>query len=94
MTGRYLDYLRPSPLGHGALGCRGIIRSSVVTMYQLGLVRQPGSVTGPPRASTSQGACYSAMNPARSVGTSAASDAWNLFRSKNRKPSLGGKIGG
>ena len=27
----------------------GIIRSSVVTMYQLGLARQAGSVTGPPR---------------------------------------------
>ena len=34
------------------------------------------------------------MNPARSVGTSAANYAWNLFRSKNRKLSLGGKIGG
>jgi hypothetical protein len=34
------------------------------------------------------------MNPARSVGTSATNYAWNLFRSKNRKPSLGGKIGG
>ena len=30
----------------------GIIRSSAVTMYQLGLARQAGSVTCPPRAST------------------------------------------
>jgi hypothetical protein len=59
-------------------------------MYQLGLVRHAGSVTGPPRASTPHGTCESAMNPAGSV----ANDAWNLSRSKNRKPSLGGKIGG
>jgi hypothetical protein len=49
VTGRYLDHRRPSRLGHCA-GLPGIIRSSVVSMYQLGLVRQPGSVTGPPLA--------------------------------------------
>ena len=41
-----------------------IIRSSVVTRYQLGLARQAGSVTGPPRASTPHGTCESAMNKA------------------------------
>jgi hypothetical protein len=33
---------RASRLGHGALGCRGILRSSVVSMYELGLVRHQG----------------------------------------------------
>src|SRR5258706_16260430 len=39
----------------------GIILSSVVTRYQLDLVRQAGSVIAPPRASTPQGTCESAM---------------------------------
>jgi hypothetical protein len=72
----------------------GIIRSSVVTMYQLGFVRQAGSVTCPAGASTAQGTCESAMNAARSAGRSAANEAWNLSRSRNRKPSLGGRMGG
>ena len=47
VTRRYFGYRRPSPMGNGALGCcRGIIRSSVVTMYQLGLVRQVGGHVG------------------------------------------------
>ena len=49
---------------------------------------------GPPRASTPHGTCESAMNAARSAGRSAANEAWNLSRSRNRKPSLGGRIGG
>src|SRR5260370_37175083 len=72
----------------------GIILSSVVTRYQLGLVRQAGWVTCPPRASTPQGTCESAMNAARSAGRSPANEAWNLSPSRNRKPSLGGRIGG
>src|SRR5882672_9990045 len=72
----------------------GIIRSSVVTMYQLGLVRQAGSLTAPPRASTPHGTCESAMNAARSAGMSAANDPANFSRSRNRKPSCGGRIGG
>jgi len=34
------------------------------------------------------------MNAARSAGRSAAKAAWNLSRSRNRKPSRGGRIGG
>src|SRR5918996_6602694 len=72
----------------------GIIRSSVATRYQLGLVRQAASVIDPPRASTPHGTCESAMNAASSAGRSPANDAANFSLSKNRKPSLGGRIGG
>src|SRR5258708_6133048 len=72
----------------------GIIRSSVVTRYQLGLVRQAGSAIEPLSASTPHGTCESAMNAASSAGTSPANDAWNFSRSRKRKPSLGGRIGG
>src|SRR5664279_5426908 len=72
----------------------GIIRSSVVTRYQLGVVRQAGSVIAPPRAFTPQGTCESAMNAASSAGRSPANEGGKFSRSKNRKPSLGGRIGG
>src|SRR5258708_18569519 len=72
----------------------GIILSSVVTRYQLGLVRQAGSVIEPLRASTPHGTCESAMNAACSASTSPANDAWNFSRSRKRKPPLGGRIGG
>src|SRR6476469_5912156 len=72
----------------------GIIRSSVVTRYQLGLTRQAGSVMEPPSASKPHGTCESAMNAACSALTSAANDAGNFSRSRNRKPSCGGKMGG
>src|SRR5579859_6088990 len=72
----------------------GIIRSSVVTRYQLGLVRQEASVIAPAGAATFQGTWASAMNAAWSAGRSAANEAWNLSRPRNRKPSLGGRIGG
>src|SRR6266478_4787906 len=72
----------------------GIIRSSVVTRYQLGLVRQAGSVIDPPRASAPHGTCESAMKAACSAGTSPANEAANFSRSKSRKPSFGGRIGG
>src|SRR5882757_4800247 len=72
----------------------GIILSSVVTRYQLGLVRQAGSVTCSPRASMPQGTCESAMNVACAAGRSPANDAANLSRSRNKKPSCGGRIGG
>src|SRR6266540_1122089 len=72
----------------------GIIRSSVATRYQLGLVRQAGSVIDPPRASTPQGTWESAIKAACSAGRSAANEAWNFSRSRSRKPSLGGRIGG
>ena len=72
----------------------GIIRSSVATRYQLGLVRHAGALTAPARAPTPHGTCASAMNAARSGLTSAAKDARNLSRSRNRKPSCGGRMGG
>src|SRR5580704_12986422 len=72
----------------------GIIRSSVVTRYQVGLERHAGSVIAPDRASTPQGTCESAMKAAKSARTSAAKEAGNLVLSRNRKPSCGGRIGG
>ncbi len=72
----------------------GIMRSSVATRYQLGLCRQAGSVTVPPSASTPQGTCASAMNAASWSGRSAANEAANLSRSRKRKPSTGGRMGG
>src|SRR4051812_16764926 len=72
----------------------GIIRASVATRDQLGLTRHGGSVMEPPSASTPHGTCESAMNAASSALTSAANDAWNLSRSRNRKPSCGGRMGG
>src|SRR6202044_4137128 len=72
----------------------GIIRSSLVTRYQLGFIRQEASLIVPPSASTPQGTWESAMNAACPAGRSAAKDAWNLSRSRNRKPSRGGRVGG
>ena len=48
----------------------GIIRSSVVTRYQLGFPRHAGSLTIPLSASTPQGTCESAMKAASRAGTS------------------------
>src|SRR5262245_4848699 len=62
----------------------GIIRSSVVTRYQLGLVFHAGAPTAPLIAPTPHGTCESAMNAARSNGTSAAKDAANFPLSRKR----------
>src|SRR2546425_11893782 len=72
----------------------GIIRSSVTTRYQLGLVFHAGSVMAPARASTPPGTCDSAMNAAVSAFTSPANDAANLAQSRNKQPPWGGHIGG
>src|ERR1700704_6212431 len=72
----------------------GIILSSVETRYQLGFVLHAGSVTAPLRASRPHGTCESAMNAAASSLTSAANDARNFVRSRSKKPSWGGRIGG
>src|ERR1700752_5541146 len=72
----------------------GIILSSVTTRYQLGLVRHAGSVISPPSALSPHGTCESAMNAAFSAGKSPAKEAANFARSRNRKPSCGGRIGG
>src|SRR5438034_231943 len=72
----------------------GIIRSSPATRYQLGLIRQEASLIVPPSAFTPQGTWESAMKAAWSAGRSPANDAGNFSRSRKRKPSLGGRIGG
>src|SRR5215470_5074029 len=72
----------------------GIILSSVETRYQLGFDLHAGSLTAPLSASSPQGTCESAIKAAISGLTSAANDARNLARSRNKKPSCGGRIGG
>src|SRR6266576_938106 len=72
----------------------GIIRSSVATRYQLGLVRQDASVTSPFSASRPHGTCDWAMKSASGGSTSAANDAANFALSRNKNPSWGGRIGG
>jgi hypothetical protein len=80
VAGGLLDHRRACPLGHGSLRRRGIMRSSVATRYQLGLMRQAGSVTLPLSASTPHGTCESAMKAASSAGTSAANESTNFPR--------------
>src|SRR5215470_5303448 len=72
----------------------GIIRSSVATRYQLGLLLQAAAVIVPFRDSTPQGTCELAMNSAVSGSRSPANEAWNFARSRKRNPSCGGRIGG
>src|ERR1700722_21033507 len=72
----------------------GIILSSVVVRYQLGLARQAASVMSAVVASAPQGTWAAAMNSACSAGRSPANEAWNCFWSRKRKPLLGGRIGG
>ena len=62
----------------------GIIWSSVAIRYELGLLRQTGSVTGPSMASTANGTCASAMNAASAVGRSAPNELWNPTGSWNK----------
>src|SRR3954467_11104351 len=75
-------------------GGGGIIRSSVATRYQDGLTRHAGSDTAPLSASTPHGVCESAMKAACCGGRSAANEGANFSRSRNRKPSFGGRRGG
>lgn len=90
----HLDGPGADPPGHGPLRGRGIIRSSAATRCQAGLVRQAGRDTAPLRVSKPQGTWESATNAAWPAGTSAANEAANLSRSRNRKPSRGGRMGG
>jgi len=71
----------------------GIMWSSVAIRYQLGLLRQAGSVTGSARVSTPHGTCESAMNAASAAGRSAPNEWGNLARSWNKNPPLGARIG-
>src|SRR5258708_35038558 len=72
----------------------GIILSSVVIKYQLGLVFHAGSLIAPPSAATPHGTCESAMNAAFSALTSPANEAGNFALSSRRYPSCGGLIRG
>jgi hypothetical protein len=64
VAARGFGHRRVGAFGHGPLGGRGIIRSSVATRYRLGLIRQAASVIVPPSAFTPQGTWESAMNAA------------------------------
>jgi hypothetical protein len=55
----------------------------VATMYQLGLLRQAGSVTAPSSARTPHGTWESAVNAACRADRSAAKEAGNFSRSWN-----------
>src|SRR5258706_3352363 len=72
----------------------GIILSSVVTRYQLGLVLHAGSLIAPLMAPRPHGTWESAINAAFSASTSAAKEAGDFPLSRNKKPSFGGSIGG
>src|SRR2546426_8235170 len=72
----------------------GIILSSVVTRYQLGLVLHADSLIAPLMAPMPHGTWESAINAAFSGSTSAAKEAGNFALSRNKKPSCGGSIGG
>jgi hypothetical protein len=91
VAARCLDHGRAGPLGHGALRRRR--NHPVLGRHQVpaGLGSPGGSVMDPPRASTPHGTCESAMNAACSAGRSPANDAANFSRSRNRKPSFGGR---
>src|SRR5260370_41475853 len=67
----------------------GIILSSVVTRYQLGLVLHAGSLIAPLMAPMPHGTSESAMNAPFSGSTSAAKEAGNFALSSDRKPSCG-----
>ena len=72
----------------------GIILSSVVSKYQLGLVFHAGSLIVPVSAATPHGTCESAMNSAFSALTSPAKEAGNLARSsRSSRPGAAGSGG-
>src|SRR5438552_15949481 len=76
--------VEPARLDIARWASGGIILFSVETRYQLGFVFHAGSVTAPLSASSPHGTCESAMNAAASALTSAANDARNCARSRNR----------
>src|SRR2546428_6585164 len=84
----------PARLDMARWASGGIILSSVVTRYQLGLVLHAGSLIAPLMAPMPHGTWESAMNAAFSGSTSAAKEAGNFALSRNKKPSCGGSIGG
>src|SRR6266850_8304616 len=86
--------VEPARLDMARWASGGIILSSVVTRYQLGLVLHAGSLIAPLMAPRPHGTWESAINAAFSVSTSAAKEAGNFALSRNKKPSCGGSIGG
>jgi hypothetical protein len=94
MAGRDLDNGRPRSRRHRLLGWRGdppvFGRNEVPA--RLGPPRRLAD--GATQGVEPQGTCESAMNAASSALTSAANESWNFSRSRKRKPSCGGRIGG
>src|SRR2546422_11375707 len=86
--------VEPARLDMARWASGGIILSSVVTRYQLGLVLHAGSLIAPLMAPMPHGTWESAMNSAFSASTSAAKEAGDFVLSRNKKPSCGGSIGG
>src|SRR2546426_12603581 len=84
----------PARLDMARCASGGIILSSVVSRYQLGLVLHAGSLIAPLMAPMPHGTWESAINAAFSGSTSAAKEAGNFALSRNKKPSCGGSIGG
>src|SRR5260370_5213225 len=84
----------PARLDMARCASGGIILSSVVTRYQLGLVLHAGSLIAPLMAPMPHGTWESAISAAFSGSTSAAKEAGNFALSRNRKPSCAGSIGG
>src|SRR2546430_7560663 len=84
----------PARLDMARWASGGIILSSVVTRYQLGLVLHAGSLIAPLMAPMPHGTWESAMNSAFSASTSAAKEAGKFALSRNKKPSFGGGIRG
>src|SRR6266852_3573730 len=73
----------PARLDMARWASGGIILSSVVTRYQLGLVLHAGSLIAPLMAPMPHGTWESAMK-----------EAGNFALSRNKKPSCDGSIGG
>src|SRR2546429_10031667 len=84
----------PARLDMARCASGGIILSSVVTRYQLGLVLHAGWLIAPLMAPMPHGTWESAINAAFSGSTSAAKEAGNFALSRIKKPSCGGSIGG
>src|SRR5207249_7713713 len=74
----------PARLDMARWASGGIILSSVVSRYQLGLVLHAGSLIAPLMAPMPHGTWESAINAAFSGSTSAAKAAGNFALSRNR----------
>src|SRR5260370_17566338 len=86
--------LEPARLDMARWASGGIILSSVVTRYQLGLLLHAGSLIAPLMAPRPHGTWESAINAAFSASTSAAKEAGNFALSRKKKTACGGRIGG